>query len=181
MSSKKLELTPLASEDLEMILEWRNAPEVRSNMYTTHEISLEEHKAWFSRLKEDETKAYFLAILNGEPVGVVGFSEINLVQGISTWAFYASPSAPRGTGSLMEYYALEFAFNYLKLHKLRCEVLGFNTVVVKLHKKFGFVEEGRHRDAFFDGNDYHDIVHLGIFAQEWENVKSNLRTKLKLA
>ncbi len=32
MSSKKLELTPLASEDLEMILEWRNAPEVRSNI-----------------------------------------------------------------------------------------------------------------------------------------------------
>ncbi|MGR5354128.1 UDP-4-amino-4,6-dideoxy-N-acetyl-beta-L-altrosamine N-acetyltransferase [Vibrio sp. DNB22_19_2] len=175
-----MEFIPLSHNDLDMILEWRNAPEVRSKMYTSHEISLEEHRAWFERLKEDPTKTYFLAQLNGEPVGVVGFSEINLVPGIATWAFYASPTAPRGTGSLMEYYALEYAFTNLELHKLRCEVLGFNQIVVKLHKKFGFVEEGRLRDAFYDGSTYHDIVHLGIFAPEWEEIKSLLKAKLKL-
>ncbi|WP_367987885.1 UDP-4-amino-4,6-dideoxy-N-acetyl-beta-L-altrosamine N-acetyltransferase [Vibrio sp. NTOU-M3] len=178
--TKKMDFIPLSPNDLDMILEWRNAPEVRSKMYTSHEISLEEHKAWFKRLKEDKTKAYFLAQLNGKAVGVVGFSEINIVHRIATWAFYTSPNAPRGTGSLMEYYALEYAFTALKLHKLRCEVLGFNQVVVKLHKKFGFIEEGKHRDAFFDGQAYHDIVHLGILAQEWEAVKSDLQTKLKL-
>ncbi len=51
---------------------------------------------------------------------------------------------------------------------------------MKLHKKFGFVEEGRHRDAFYDGNTYHDIVHLGIFSQEWSRVRSDLKSKLRL-
>lgn len=175
-----MELIPLSQEHLTMILEWRNAPEVRSKMYTSHEISQSEHKAWFEKLQSDETKAYFLAQLNNKPVGVIGFSEINLVPSVATWAFYASPDAPRGTGSLMEYYALEYAFSQLKLHKLRCEVLGFNGVVVKLHKKFGFQEEGKIRDAFHDGEIYHDVVHLGIFAQEWEEIKSELKTKLKL-
>lgn len=180
MNSKKMELIPLSNDHLSLILEWRNAPDVRSKMYTSHEISMEEHSAWFERTKEDKTKAYFLAKFNGEPVGVVGFSEINMVHGVATWAFYASPSAPRGTGSLMEFHALDYAFNQLGLYKLRCEVLGFNQVVVKLHKKFGFVEEGRHRDAFHDGENYHDIVHLGIFATEWAEARDDLKTKLKL-
>lgn len=180
MNSKKMELISLSNDDLSMILEWRNAPDVRSKMYTSHEISMEEHSAWFERIEEDKTKAYFLAKFNGEPVGVVGFSEINAVYGIATWAFYASPNAPRGTGSLMEFHALEYAFNQLGLHKLRCEVLGFNQVVVKLHKKFGFVEEGRLRDAFYDGDSYHDIVHLGILASEWFLTKDEIKTKLKL-
>ncbi|EGQ7933986.1 UDP-4-amino-4,6-dideoxy-N-acetyl-beta-L-altrosamine N-acetyltransferase [Vibrio vulnificus] len=180
MSSKKMVFSPLSIDDLEMILEWRNAPEVRSKMYTSHEISLSEHHAWFEKVQGDNTKAYFLAKLNDEPVGVVGFSEINPTARIATWAFYASPSAPRGTGSLMEFHALDYAFDKLNLHKLRCEVLGFNQVVVKLHKKFGFVEEGSHRDAFYDSENYHDIVHLGIFHNEWKNKRGELKTKLKL-
>lgn len=175
-----MEFIPLSHSVLDMILEWRNTPEVRSMMYTSHEISLEEHMAWFERLKDEPTKAYFIALLNNEPVGVVGFSEINLVHGIATWVFYASLAAPRGSGSLMEYHALEFAFIDLKLHKLRCEVLGFNQIVVKLHKKFGFVEEGRLRDAFYDGSEYHDIIHLGILSQEWQKIKNVLKAKLKI-
>lgn len=180
MGIKKIQIIPLSHDDLNMILEWRNAPGVRSNMYTSHEISFEEHCVWFKKLKDDTTKAYFIAQFNGAPVGVIGFSEINVVTGIATWAFYASPTAPRGSGSLMEYSALEYAFNELKLHKLRCEVLGFNQTVVKLHKKFGFVEEGRLRKAFYDGVRYHDVVHLGIFSQEWDDIKSSLKIKLKL-
>ncbi|WP_039462119.1 UDP-4-amino-4,6-dideoxy-N-acetyl-beta-L-altrosamine N-acetyltransferase [Vibrio navarrensis] len=181
MSIKKMEFTALSQSDLEMILEWRNAPEVRSKMYTSHEITLAEHQSWFRHLQEDKSKIYFLVRLNDEPVGVVGFSEINKVKGIATWAFYASPKAPRGTGSLMEYHALEYAFNELKLHKLRCEVLGFNSTVIKLHKKFGFQEEGVHREAFHDGDTYHDIVHLGIFEQEWIDAREELKIKLKIA
>jgi UDP-4-amino-4,6-dideoxy-N-acetyl-beta-L-altrosamine N-acetyltransferase len=180
MKSKEIQFSPLSHNDLELILEWRNAPEVRSNMYTRHEISLDEHRAWFERVNQDDSKVYFLVKLNDEPVGVVGFSEINLVYRVATWAFYASPFAPRGTGSLMEYHALEYAFEELNLHKLRCEVLGFNQVVVKLHKKFGFVEEGVLRDAFYDGQSYHNIIHLGIFSQEWKDVKGELKTKLKI-
>lgn len=176
-----MDLAPLCKKDLDMILDWRNDPEIRSKMYTSHQISLKEHYDWFERLQADKAKAYFLAVLNDEPVGVIGFSEINKIKGIATWAFYASPNAPRGTGSLMEYYALEHAFEKLALHKLRCEVLGFNTVVIKLHKKFGFKEEGVHRDAFHDGSIYHDVVHLGIFRQEWLDAREELKTKLKIA
>ena len=163
-----------------MILEWRNEPAVRKNMYTSHEISLDEHRSWFGMLMKDETKAYFVFILDSIPVGVVGFSEIDPITKIATWAFYASPEAPRGTGSLMEYYALEYAFNELKLYKLRCEVLGFNQMVVKLHTKYGFVIEGQLREAHYSEGEYHDIVHLGIFSQEWQEQRDKMKQKLRI-
>jgi len=178
--SKKFELLPLHEDHLEMILQWRNEPSVRQNMYTSHEISFVEHERWFNSLEKDKSKAYFIAVIDGIESGVVGFSEINSVQGIATWAFYTSPNAPRGSGSLMEFYALDYAFNELQLHKLRCEVLSFNNVVVKLHTKFGFLVEGQHRDAFFDGSEYHDVFHLGIMATEWSQHKPIMKKKLRI-
>ncbi|CAH6794256.1 MULTISPECIES: UDP-4-amino-4,6-dideoxy-N-acetyl-beta-L-altrosamine N-acetyltransferase [Vibrio] len=180
MKQRVIKFRPLEESDLEEILTWRNSPDVRKNMYTSHEISLDEHKSWFSSMSKDRSKEYFLAELNGEPAGVVGFTDINRIPGIASWAFYASPNAVRGTGSLMEYRALEHAFTELDLHKLCCEVLGFNQPVVKLHSKFGFKVEGTHRDAFFNGTEYHDVVHLGIFSHEWKGIRNLMKDKLRV-
>jgi len=178
--SKLFELRELKEKDLPMILYWRNEPAVRKNMYTSHEISFQEHKHWFHNLKKDNSKAYFIAVIDGVESGVIGFTDINLIQGIASWAFYTSPNALRGSGSLMEFHALEYAFNELQLHKLKCEVLEFNKTVIKLHKKFGFLVEGQHRDAFFDGNKYHDIFHLGILDKEWIDQKIIMQKKLRI-
>jgi len=55
-----------------------------------------------------------------------------------------------------------YIIDEINLNKLRCEMLAFNKALVKLHKKFGFMIEGGIRNAHFDGQNYHDIVHLGI-------------------
>ncbi|MDB9957978.1 UDP-4-amino-4,6-dideoxy-N-acetyl-beta-L-altrosamine N-acetyltransferase [Oceanospirillaceae bacterium] len=177
----KLEFRVLDESDLPVILKWRNVPEVRKNMYTSHQISMDEHQAWFDRLKSDASQKYFIAQRDGIAVGVVSFSKINHKSKIAAWAFYASPTAPRGTGSLMEYRALEYAFINLGLHKLQCEVLAFNKLVVKLHQKFSFEVEGVHRDAFYDGTSYHDIVHLGMLRHEWDKSHLLMKENLGLA
>ncbi|WP_394135651.1 UDP-4-amino-4,6-dideoxy-N-acetyl-beta-L-altrosamine N-acetyltransferase [Aliivibrio fischeri] len=179
---KKLIFKSIEEKDLEMILEWRNAPFVRKNMYTSHEIKLSEHINWYKSISKDMSKQYFIVAIDDVPVGVVGFSEINKVKGIATWAFYTSSDAPRGSGSYIEYYALEYAFNDLGLHKLRCEVLGFNQSVIKLHQKFNFMIEGKLRDAFFNEEEelYHDIYHLGILSSEWQIQREIMRNKLRI-
>ena len=177
---KKIRLRELIETDLPTILTWRNMPAVRANMYTKHEITLAEHTKWFSNLVNDFSKKYFVCEINNHPCGVIGFSEINITPGHACWAFYASPDAPYGAGSLMEYSALLYIFDELNLNKLRCEVLAFNNTVVKLHKRFGFMIEGCIRNAHFDGQNYHDIVHLGIFSQEWTELKNFIKEKLKV-
>lgn len=177
---KNIKLRSLSDTDLLTVLAWRNMPEVRANMYTRHEISIEEHIKWFASLENDQSKKYFICEVNDLPCGVIGFSEINKTLGNACWAFYASPDAPRGSGTMMEYAALEYVFNVQKLNKLRCEVISFNKTVVKLHQKFGFMIEGCIRSAIFDGVSYHDIVHLGIFSDEWNKIANVMKEKLKI-
>lgn len=166
-------------EELELMLSWRNSPSVRENMYTRHEISLEEHLAWWARLGVREDQAYFMYEADGRPLGVVAFTGVDRASRNSSWAFYASPDAPKGTGSKMEFLALDYAFGTLGLHKLYCEVLAFNAAVVKLHRKFGFTEEGIFREQHLVDDQYVDVHRLGILAVEWADKRLSMLDKFR--
>ena len=172
-------LRAVENSDLEMMRFWRNAPSIRSKMYSRHEISYEEHQAWWARTRHCEDKEYFLYERNDAALGVVGFTQIDRVNQNCFWAFYANPSASRGTGSRMEFLALEHVFKTLGLHKLSCEVLAFNEPVIKLHKKFGFREEGVFREHHKMNEDYMDIVRLGLLARDWAERRAEFATMLK--
>lgn len=171
-------LRPIETHELELMLSWRNAPGVRANMYTRHEISLDEHLAWWERTQQRVNQLYRMYEHRGTPLGIVAFNGIDIEQRNCSWAFYASPQAPKGTGSKMEWLALEHAFKSLGLHKVYCEVLAFNQPVIKLHEKFGFTVEGIFREHHLSEAGFVNIYRLGILAREWESRREDLLTKL---
>ena len=176
--SKLGTLRAIAPDELELMLAWRNAPCVRANMSTRHEISLDEHLAWWARIQTRTDQRYFMYEYKGAPVGIVAFNGIDTVNANSEWAIYASPEAPKGTGSRMEFLALEYAFHELKLHKLCCEVLAFNSPVIKLHQKFGFKVEGILREQHRLEDRFVDIYRLGMLAPEWQEGRDPMLAKL---
>ncbi|HDI3293788.1 TPA: UDP-4-amino-4,6-dideoxy-N-acetyl-beta-L-altrosamine N-acetyltransferase [Vibrio cholerae] len=171
-------LRPIKDCELELMLSWRNAASVRENMYTTHEISQSEHLAWWERTKSSDRQRYFMYEFQDNPLGIVGFTDLDQGNRNSFWAFYASPTAPKGTGSRMEILALDYAFNDLGLHKLCCEVLAFNAPVIKLHEKFGFKVEGILRDQYRREGSFIDIYRLGMLASEWAEARNAMISKL---
>jgi UDP-4-amino-4,6-dideoxy-N-acetyl-beta-L-altrosamine N-acetyltransferase len=171
-------LRPVEDDEIDLMLEWRNAPEVRKHMYTQQVIPREEHFVWWEATKRREDRQYFMYEFNQEPRGIVGFSSIDKAHNNSSWAFYAAPDAPRGTGSRMEFLALNYAFNALRLHKLHCEVLSTNEAVIRLHQKYGFRIEGVFREHFELNGRYVDIVRLGILRDEWNETESGLMAML---
>ncbi|MGV8804903.1 MAG: UDP-4-amino-4,6-dideoxy-N-acetyl-beta-L-altrosamine N-acetyltransferase [Polaromonas sp.] len=171
-------LRSIADEELELMLAWRNEPAVRANMYTQHEITREEHLIWWEKTKNRTDQKYFMYEMAGIPIGIAAFTGIDNQNKNSTWAFYASPSAPKGTGSKMEFLMLEHAFDELQLQKLYCEVLAFNTPVIKLHLKFGFSIEGVFRKQHKVNGDLVDIYRLGILAPEWQEQRQVMHEKL---
>jgi UDP-4-amino-4,6-dideoxy-N-acetyl-beta-L-altrosamine N-acetyltransferase len=174
-----MSLIPLSENDLALVLPWRNAPEVRRNMYTHHEISPDEHRAWFERMRQDPSARWYLyRDTAGEPQGVVYFTAIDPMQKTAFWGFYAKPEASPGTGTRMEYEALDLAFGELALRKLNCEVLASNPVVVNLHRKVGFTQEGVFRAQHFDGTAQIDIIRLGLLANEWVEHRERLRQRV---
>jgi UDP-4-amino-4,6-dideoxy-N-acetyl-beta-L-altrosamine N-acetyltransferase len=168
LASKIGVLRDIRWNELEMMLSWRNAPSVRQNMYTQHEISLSEHLAWWKQVQNRSDQLYFMYEANQIPCGIVAFNEINRFNKNSSWAFYAAPNAPKGTGSKMEYLVLEKAFNQIQVRKLNCEVLAFNRSVIKLHEKFGFKIEGIMREHHKVRDVFVDVYRLGIFDHEWQ-------------
>ncbi|MRI34297.1 UDP-4-amino-4,6-dideoxy-N-acetyl-beta-L-altrosamine N-acetyltransferase [Endozoicomonas sp. OPT23] len=166
-------------DEVELMLAWRNAPSVRQNMYTNHVITLAEHLKWWESTKQNNKSQYFMFESNGQPYGIIGFTGIDRLNRCTSWAFYAAPGSPRGTGSKMEFQALEYAFNTLKLNKIFCEVLSFNAAVIKLHKKFGFVEEGVFRQQHLVDGIFTDVHRLGLLESEWAEQKSAVRSRLE--
>lgn len=172
-------LRPLKESDLKLILSWRNEPTVRQAMFTQHEISLDEHQAWFNRAQVDDTKQLFL-FLNDDnfPCAFVNFISIDKGQKSAFWGFYADPGALPGTGMRMSLNALDKAFFDLGIRKLSAEVLVSNVRSLKMHKEVGFIQEGYFREHAFDGKSNVDVIRFGMLRREWPLAKQNLQDRI---
>lgn len=173
------QIRPIHNADLELMRRWRNAPNIRANMYTQHEITADEHRAWWEKTRHNTAHQYFMYEYQGEPTGIASLNGIDRRNNCSSWAFYVSPDAPRGSGSRLEFVMLEHTFKVVGLHKLHCEVLAFNTAVIKMHQKFGFKEEGIFREQHRVGEQYVDIHRLGILASEWMALNDKMLAHLQ--
>lgn len=171
-------LRKMATSDLDMIRSWRNNPDVRRFMYTRHEISKDEHTLWWQRVSELNNFVSLIFEYNNVSMGYVSFSNINILDKKCDWAFYLSKDAIRGIGSLVEFLALEYAFEKILINKLKCEVFSFNQSVIKMHHKFGFSEEGvLRREHFYDG-EFFDICLLASFREDWLANKETYKKRI---
>jgi UDP-4-amino-4,6-dideoxy-N-acetyl-beta-L-altrosamine N-acetyltransferase len=171
-------LRTLSASDEERMLQWRNSDRVRCNMYNDHIIQPEEHAAWFRTAIFDTHARYLIATFLDQPIGLVSFTNINETHDRCSWAFYLGETeAPRGAGSAMEFLALTYAFEVLKIRKLCCEVFVFNAGVIKLHEKFGFTHEGRFIKHYLKNGQFEDIVCLAKFGTHWLEEKQNLKSR----
>jgi UDP-4-amino-4,6-dideoxy-N-acetyl-beta-L-altrosamine N-acetyltransferase len=165
--------------DLAVVLGWRNQPHIREAMYTSHIISAAEHEAWWRKASSDPTKRLLVLEHDDHPIGHVNFVQIHETNGTAYWGFYLGESdAPRGSGAVMEYLALEHAFKRIGLRKLLCEVFSFNDSVTRMHQKFGFTQEGVFRRHFLKNDEYHDVVSLALFADDWEATCENMYARV---
>ena len=156
--------------DLEMVLAWRNHPNVRRFMYTQHQISLEEHARWFERASSDAKRYLLIFEHKGIAQGFISLHEI-AGGGIAEWGFYASPDAPKGIGRELGTGALNYAFSRLGFHKVCGQALAFNERSIQFHRGLGFRQEGVLREQHFDGERYHAVIYFGLLDTEWRTIR----------
>ena len=157
---------PMLDTDLELVLGWRNHPDVCRYMYSQHEITLAEHSHWFERVSQDNSYHLLIFEIDDKPLGFINIHQI-AEGGIADWGFYAAPGAPKGTGKQLGQAALHYAFITTGLHKVCGQALSYNESSIRFHQRLGFQEEGRQREQHFDGQHYYDVVCFGLLASEW--------------
>lgn len=149
--------------------ELRNEPGVRNNMYTDHVISEAEHSAWLATVMTDKRQRVFVVTYRSQAAGAAYLYNIDARNLRCGWGFYVGEAFQgKGLGPVIEYSMIEKVFGEMGMRKLNCEVLATNQAVIKLHKKFGFVEEGiRRQDVVKDGRRI-DVCLLGLLSEEWQ-------------
>lgn len=170
-SKSDFALRDMCREDGDMVLAWRNDERVRKNMYKDHIIDAREHSAWLERVMASETEFYLIFNYLRRPVGLVSFNQVDRKNDKAMWAFYLGETeVPKGIGSVMEFFALSRAFGEIGLRKLSCEVIEFNASVVKLHRRFGFEQEGFFADEIARDGRFWGVHRLALFRDEWERI-----------
>ena len=183
MAAASVDLRPLAAADKDRLFAWRNSPEVAAYMYTDHQITPEEHERWFAGIEGDARRGYWIIEMDGAPVGLANFYDIDRRHRRGAWAYYlAEPSVRgRGIGGYVEYLMIEKAFGELALQKLWCEVLESNRGVWRMHQRFGFQQEARFRRHILKNGEFVDVLGLGLLADEWPEARTRMAETLKAA
>jgi RimJ/RimL family protein N-acetyltransferase len=135
-------------------------------MLTQHEISLDEHAAWFERMTRDATAALLVVEEEGMACGLVHFSRAQ-PDGSREWSFYKAPDAPRGSGLRVAAAALAHAFEVLRISKVRGQVLDYNKASLRLHEKLGFSSEGILAGQAEMKGQRHDLICFGLSRDAW--------------
>lgn len=161
------EITRCTAEQKAAVRDIRNQESVRKSMYTDHVIGLEEHLAWLERLEKDTKQIVFVVILGSVVSGVVSINTLDRLHKKSDWAFYLDSKARGGLGAALEYALLNYAFDELGLEKLNCEVIETNPAVVKMHLRFGFLEEGFRRSNIEKDGKRIGVHFLGLAKADW--------------
>lgn len=160
----------LTEEDLWQILNWRNHADVRRFMYSTHEITWEEHLNWFLSNKKSHRHILLIYEQEDRASGFIKFTPWANGKGCN-WGFYLNPESSKGTGTKLGVTALNYAFNGLGFNKIIGEALAFNDKSIRFHKRMGFDEETRLKKHHFDGEKYHDVVRFGLMKKDWHSEK----------
>jgi UDP-4-amino-4,6-dideoxy-N-acetyl-beta-L-altrosamine N-acetyltransferase len=139
-------LREASDADRDMVLRWRNHPQVRRASFTIHEIDSAEHDRWWSSVRADETKWLLIYEHGSVPSGVVTLTATD--PEAATWGFYLDIDGLNRRGELLQAWigiereSASYAFDKVGVSVLRGDVLAANTAVRRLHQRCGFAETG---------------------------------------
>ncbi|MER7397409.1 GNAT family protein [Streptomyces sp. NPDC000151] len=135
--------------------------------------SAEGYRAWAKERagaepEGDRFKLAVEALDTGELVGTVATTHADprtgrFEYGIATGAGHQG----KGYASEAAVLLLRFMFGERRYHKCEARIYGFNEASLALHRRLGFIEEGRLREHAFCAGRHHDVVIMGILAEEF--------------
>lgn len=172
----KYSLRLIRQEDLSTLLAWRNSDRIASEMLTSHEITWEEHEAWFQRLRRHDPLRHFVFCYEDRAIGYMGFSDWDEENKRCSSSSYigAVTDVPIDAGLFVDYLGLEYIFSRTEINKVWSYVFAHNKRAYKLNLLLGYKEEGYLRQHFLQHGEFQDVHVIGILRSEWQREKERL-------
>ena len=178
LKGKKVILRPMRRSDLPHFLKWFNDPTVTQYlaMYLPMtEMAEEKYIEEVGTTRASVNASFVIEAIEGEAtkaIGTIGLHNINVKDHNATFGIAIGDKDywSKGYGTEAAGLIIGYGFEQLNLHRINSSVIAFNERSARMHRKLGFVEEGRQREGIFKNGRYHDHIGFGLLRSEWTGV-----------
>lgn len=174
MEDGRIYLRLMTREDTEKIIRWRNSEEVRKQFIYQQNFTVESHENWIKTMVETGKVVQMMIVLNegDRPIGSVYVRDIDMEHKKAEYGiFIGEPDClGKGYGTEAAELMIEYAFEFLGIHKLMLRVYAENERAIKSYEKAGFQKEAYLKDDVFVRGKYRDIVLMAVINQEDKEV-----------
>jgi RimJ/RimL family protein N-acetyltransferase len=160
-------LRAATEDDVDTIRQLRNQQANRDVSITSHEITADEHAAWWAKTSADPSRRVLIYERDGV-AGVVNFFDLEGASG--AWGFFLDADGLAERGETLPAWieimreATAYAFDELGLEVLTGEVLEHNTVVRQMNRRFRFAE-GTPETRYADGREI-TVIPISLHRQD---------------
>jgi UDP-4-amino-4,6-dideoxy-N-acetyl-beta-L-altrosamine N-acetyltransferase len=176
MHLKLINLIKVTKPDQLKLLEIRNEPNIRHNMFNKKVISPKQHLEWINELSNSEINKVFCVYGNDAIIGSIGYSLIESCEKSCSWFFYLSEkSRDIGLAPCLEFSFLDYLFNEQKIKIIFADVVVENQLIFNLHKKFGFETSSQHKNC---DNSSIEFIRIKLSKETWNDKRVSLNKKL---
>ena len=167
-----IRLARFSEDNAEIVLSWRNKPEIRMNFIDNREISLNNHLKFISNTFENNQHFFILNVKN-KPHGVLNVNKLNAHLGL--WGCYLTQTerVMPGIFPLMIAISGKFAFEYLNLKTLNSEVIENNTAPHRINKFLEINSTNERTERRYSG-ELVNIVCYELNIDQWPKVKRQI-------
>ncbi len=170
IEGEKVVLRPITDSDTELIVRWRNDPEVIQYFLFREPFTAEMHRQWLEErvFRGNVIQYMILERSSMRPVGSVYLRDIDRHSECAEFGIFIGESGAtsRGLGTETAELFNDFAFNVLKLHRVYAKLIKGNVRSLGMFMKNGFTQEGVFRDMVKIDGEYKDIVFVSRLAGE---------------
>ena len=160
------DFTKLSLDEIKMVHNWRNSPEVRRWMYNREDISYESHLSFIEGLKNRDDCYYWLVYRMDQPFGVYDIRRIDRIKDEAENGLYLNPEL-KSSG---------FGYDFVK----ECFFLFFG--ILNINRLFGAAAADNKNALYIDsflGFDFNKTIFETIDGHEIEFLYSDSLTKEK--
>jgi RimJ/RimL family protein N-acetyltransferase len=175
VTGSRLRLRPALKEDIPWFYGWR-CDLASLPLWTPNRkmVTLEEFGAEFGRWVANSIVMVVIALDSGEPRGFLRAYNLNFAEG---WAWLQASfgtnrlslgGATRVAEALLLF--TKYLFECFPVRRLYSEVYQYNGVSMRLHRRFGFLEEGRLREHVWYRDRFWDSFVFALTRERWQEI-----------
>ena len=164
-------LRPICVDDTDNIVRWRNSGQVKQFLFSQGDITPESHLAYYRQYVETgKCKQYIIETEDSHlDIGTVFIKNIDEYNRKAEFGIMIGEANARGKGygTAATNQMLKIAFEQYHMNRIYLHVLEDNLAGIKAYLNAGFAKEGLLIEEFRRGDQYYNVVVMGITHGNW--------------